>query len=141
MKAVVVYRNPFDYAREHDEIEVYRESRKASIACKKAIGQAVLENYHGWCLDTATALDQLLEQFSLERICYVLAITVRAKSWDKRISDQNKKWAYTIQVFPDYDSFTQCDQNNRFVVDAVNPGLTNLLINEVRTYAGNHENK
>lgn len=141
MKNIPVYREPFSYARDNDQIDAYRNSRKAAIACKDAIQKAITANYHGWSLDSATALEQLLGQFSMEQICYVLAITVRFKDWDGRISKQNKQWAWTVPVYPDCDSLMNYDQNVRFVVDGVHPGLVDLLINKVRSYASNHKNK
>lgn len=140
MKNIPVYREPFSYARENGQVEDYRASRKAAIACKNAIQKAIAANYNGWSLDTAAALDQLLEQFSMEQICYVLAVTTRFKDWDARISIRNKKWAQSVPVYPDYDSTMQIDQNVRYVVDAVNPGLTDLLITRVRDFPGNHKN-
>lgn len=141
MKNIPVYREPFSYARDNDQIDAYRNSRKAAIACKDAIQKAITANYNGWSLDSTTALEQLLGQFSMEQICYVLAITVRFKDWDGRISKQNKQWARTVPVYPDYDSLMNYDQNVRFVVDGVHPGLVDLLINKVRSYASNHKNK
>ena len=42
-----VYRQNAAYAREHGELEQYRVSRQANIACKEAIEQAVYQNYDG----------------------------------------------------------------------------------------------
>ena len=40
-----VYRYPGGYAHEHGELEQYRASRKADIACKEAIESAITEHY------------------------------------------------------------------------------------------------
>ena len=121
----IVYLHTAAYAREHNELPQYRESLQANIACKEAIEKAVSENYHGWSADTKTAAVQVMAQFSVERIQYVLAATVQQKDWDGRISDDNKAWAKTIPV---------ADEQNRyyFVVDQCHPGLTDLFVKRFR---------
>ena len=120
-----VYRHTAAYAREHNELPQYRESLQANIACKEAIEKAVGEKYHGWSADTKTAAAQVMAQFPVERIRYVLAATVQQKDWDGRISDDNKVWAKGIPV---------ADKQNRcqFVVDQRHPGLTNLFVSRFR---------
>lgn len=120
-----VYLHTAAYAREHNELPQYRESLQANIACKDAIEKAVSENYHGWSADTKTAAAQVMVQFPVERIRYVLAATVQQKDWDGRISDDNKAWAKTIPV---------ADEQNRyyFVVDQCHPGLTDLFVKRFR---------
>ncbi len=120
-----VYQHPAAYAREHNELPQYRESLQANIACKEAIEKAVGENYHGWSVDTKTAAVQVMAQFPVERIRYVLAATVQQKDWDGRISDDNKAWAKGIPV---------ADEQNRcwFVVDQCHPRLTDLFVKRFR---------
>ena len=121
----IVYLHTAAYAREHNELPQYRESLQANIACKEAIEKAVSENYHGWRADIKTAAAQVMAQFPVERIQYVLAATVQQKDWDGRISDDNKAWAKTIPV---------ADEQNRhyFVVDQCHPGLTDLFVKRFR---------
>ena len=45
MDKTPLYKYPGDYAREHDEIEQYRASHKANVACKDAIETAIRDNY------------------------------------------------------------------------------------------------
>jgi len=125
MDETAVYPHTAAYAREHNELPQYRESLQANIACKEAIEKAVGENYHRWSVDTKTAAAQVMAQFPVERIQYVLAATVQQKDWDGRISDDNKAWAKTIPV---------ADEQNRyyFVVDQCHPGLTDLFVKRFR---------
>ncbi|MBQ8401701.1 MAG: DUF3849 domain-containing protein [Clostridia bacterium] len=120
-----VYLHTAAYAKEHNELPQYRKSLQANIACKEAIEKAVGENYHGWSVDTKTAAVQVMAQFPVERIRYVLAATVQQKSWDGRISDDNKAWAKGISV---------ADEQNRCwsVVDQCHPRLTDLFVKRFR---------
>lgn len=125
MEETAVYQHTATYAREHNELPQYQESLQVNIACKEAIEKAVNENYHGWSADTKTAAAQVMAQFPVERIQYVLAATVQQKDWDGRISDDNKAWAKTIPVI---------DEENRysFMVDQCHPGLTDLFVKRFR---------
>ena len=50
MKTIPVYKYPAVYARENNELEQYRASYKANVACKKAIEAAIRDNYRDNCL-------------------------------------------------------------------------------------------
>lgn len=125
-----LYIYPAAYAREHGELEQYRASYKANIACKEAIEQAIADHYRDNRLGTE-AVHQVLEQFGYDRMFYVLANTVRQKDWDGRISRDNKAWAKTIPVHENPDGFGQ-DRNVYFVVDRSHPGLTDLFLTQAR---------
>ncbi len=130
MDKTPVYKYPASYARENDELSLYRASNKANIACKEAIEQAIADHYRDNRLTTG-AVKQVVEQFGYERMFYVLANTVKQKDWDGRISDDNKAWASTITVFENPDAWGQ-DRNCYFVVDRPHTGLTDLFIKQAR---------
>lgn len=125
-----LYIYPASYAHAHGELEQYRASYKANIACKEAVEQAIAGNYRDNRLGTE-AVHQVLEQFGYDRMFYVLANTVRQKEWDGRISRDNKAWAKTIPVYEDPDGFGH-DRNVYFVVDRSHPGLTDLFLTQAR---------
>ncbi len=127
MDTIPVYKYPAAYARENNELEQYRASYKANVACKEAIETAIRDNYHDNCLGKE-AVKQVADQFGYERMFYVLANTVQRKDWDGRISRDNKDWAKTIPVFEDKDYFGD-DRRSSFEVDSCNPGLTDIFIN------------
>lgn len=125
-----VYPYPGHHAAEHGELEQYRASRKANIACKQAIEQAITEHYADNHLDREAVKD-VVEQFGFDRTLYVLANTVRHKDWDARISLNNKQWAKTIPVYEDMDAWGN-DRNTEFVVDRSHPGIINLFVDMAR---------
>ncbi|HRS64331.1 MAG TPA: DUF3849 domain-containing protein [Spirochaetia bacterium] len=130
MKTTPVYKYPASYARENDELEVYRASNKANIACKEAIEATISKHYSDNILHPG-GVREVVDQFGFERTMYVLANTVRQKDWDGRISDKNKQWAKTITVFENPDAWGD-DRNCQFVVDKPHTGLTDLFVNQVR---------
>lgn len=130
MNTIPVYRYPVVYARENNELEQYRASHKANVACKDAIETAIRDNYRDNCLGSDTA-KQVIAEFGFDRTLYVLANTVRLKDWDGRIDRKNKDWARTIPVFDDENGFGN-NRNLEFIVDRAHPGLVDLFINQAR---------
>lgn len=120
---VPVYRESANYAFEAGEIETYKASRDANMACKEAIETAISENFSNNHLSTEAAVTSVLEQFSQERVQYVLANTIQHKDHDGRIHQSLKDWAKEIDVCP--------ENANSFIVDQVNPGLVSLFVIEV----------
>ena len=127
-----VYRQNAAYAREHGELEQYRVSRQANIACKEAIEQAVYQNYDGKRLFDGTAA-KVMQQFGTERVMYVLANTIQQKEWDGRFNFYNKEWAKSVVIPPNPDSFG-FERNSEFVVDS-HAGLTDLFVSQARREA------
>ena len=130
MNTIPVYKYPAAYARENNELEQYRASHKANVACKNAIETAIRDNYRDNCLGKE-GVKQVADQFGYERMFYVLANTAQRKDFDGRISRDNKDWAKTIPVFEDKDYFGD-DRRSEFEVDSCNPGLTDIFINQAR---------
>lgn len=121
---IPLYREMANYAYEVGELETYRASRDANIACKEAIEAAISENYVDYRLSTRVAVETVLEQFSEERVQYVLANTVQHNLHDGRYHAENKDWAGRISV---------CEENSEsFIVSHVHPGLVNLFINQFK---------
>ena len=121
---VPVYREIANYAYEAGELDMYRASCDANMACKEAIEAAISENYVDYRLSTRVAVETVLEQFSEERVQYVLANTVQHNLHDGRYHAENKDWAGKISV---------CEENSEsFIVSQVHPGLVNLFINQFK---------
>ena len=121
---VPVYRETANYAYEAGELDAYRASYDANIACADAIEQAISENYADNRLATRVAAETVLEQFSEERVQYVLANTVQHSLHDGRYHSENKDWAGKISV---------CEENSEsFIIGQAHPGLVNLFINQFK---------
>lgn len=117
MDKTPVYKYPASYARENNELPLYRASNDANMACKEAIEKAISEHHDGFTFRSQEAVRDVVKQFGYERTLYVLAATVRQKDWDGRISNGNKAWARTVPVFEDHDSFGH-DRHAAFTVSS-----------------------
>lgn len=129
MKEIPVYQHTGTYAREHGELEQFRNSFRANIACKEAIEAAIREHYRNTCLGSE-APKQVVDQFGYDRVFHVLANTVKQMDWDGRISNDNKAWAKTVPVCENKDGLGG-DRNCYFVVNS-HPGLTDLFLTQTR---------
>ena len=119
-----IYRETANYAYEAGELEAYRASFAANEKCRDAIEAAITSNYGDNRLDADAAVKSVLEQFSPERVRYVLANTIQQKDFDGRIPQPLKEWVKSVEVCPENAS--------RFVVDKANPGLTALFVDAFR---------
>ena len=120
MQEVSVYRETANYAYEAGEMDAYRASLAANVECRRAIEAAISSNYGDNRLNADAAVKSVLEQFSPERVRYVLANTIQQKDFDGRIPQPLKEWAKSVEVCPENAS--------RFLVDKPNPGLTALFV-------------
>lgn len=121
---VPIYRETANYAYEAGEMESYHASLAANEECRSAIETAISDNYAENRLDADAAVKSVLEQFSSERIRYVLANTIQQKDFDGRIPQSLKEWSKSVEV---------CSENaSRFLVDKCNPGLTALFVDAFR---------
>lgn len=113
MSEVPIYRETANYAYEAGEVEAYRASLAANEECSRAIEAAIISNYGDNRLDANAAVKSVLEQFSPERVRYVLANTIQQKDFDGRIPQSLKEWAKSVEVCPENAS--------RFLVDVPFP--------------------
>jgi len=133
-----VYTASFSHAKEHGETAQHRASYEANVLCRQAIENAISSHFYGYTLNTADAVNDVVEQFGLERTCYVLAATVRAKEWDGRFSEENKQWAKTFDI-PQDETPWKTKTYLHYAVSDAHPGLVNLFISRVRKNQEKHK--
>ena len=100
-RAIPLYQQSGEYAREHGELDAFRASRKANEACKEAIEAAIRDGFDGMHL--RADVKGVLAEFGPERVSYVLAATIQSKDWDERFSRDNKAWAATVPMMETED--------------------------------------
>ena len=71
---------------------------KINIRCKEEIERFIRRSFDGMHLRTENFADDVLKLFGAERVCYVLAATVKVSETDGRYSVSNKEWAKTIKT-------------------------------------------
>ncbi len=121
-----LYEKPFDEASNRGEVLAFRLSSRADNMCKTAIEAAISNNYSDNRL-SAEGAKKVVENFGIDRVKKILALTVIVKDWDKRITPENKDWAKSVRP---NDVKEKIDLT--LVVDRVNPGLTDIFIRQVK---------
>ena len=137
---MTVYRQNWEYAQENHQEDIYRASLKANIVCKESIEAAIPRYYHtdGYTLDTKNCAKELIEEYGLDRVAYVLANTLLYKRYDGRISPENLYWARTLSVVYEQLETGHGTVNARYVVSICNVGLTDLLATQIRKLQKNN---
>lgn len=125
---ISVYSKPLAEAREQGELEEYSASRNENRNCAKMIDAFLSKYYNNNILDTQSALYDLQERFSLERIAVVAAVNIAEKDWDLRISEENKAWANNFLA--DYSADLLRHKGECYLT--THPGLLNLFVDDVR---------
>ena len=114
-----IYRNSGSYAREHGEIERWRESKAENVACRDAIDETVAKNYDGSHLKTDKILDAVVSDFGRERVELVLAATIQEKIHDGRFSNANKEWAKNVPMVAGDKCYMVSDRTHSVLLDAL----------------------
>ena len=125
----VYYESPV-YARDHKEIEQFRESHFENVKCRKAIEASISKHFDGMRLNKQ-AITEVMDQFGSERVALVLAATVQLKSWDGRFSPANKDWAFTVRMPDTQSTAMNYDRRDAYAVTS-HPAVLDGFISHAR---------
>lgn len=124
MNETYLYPYSAEEARRRNELALWRSSHQANIACKKAIETCIRQQFDGMRLPEDSTRE-VLRAFGFKRVNWVLANTIREKSWDGRFSRENKGWSRRIPI-PDDPG-----HNLEFAVRS-HPAVLNGFVDQVR---------
>ena len=129
MEKFGVYPYSFAYASGvgTPEVEIYKKSMEANIACKDAIADMINKNYDGSRIKVDIG-KEAIKEFGIDRVQYVLANSVKHKDHDGRISRENKEWAK--ETFVPLDLVDNQDRSRDFAIDK--DGLLNIVVNQFK---------
>ena len=91
------YMHTLSYAMEHGRADDYLESRKLNLDCKRAIEDAIRNNFDGMHLAHGAA-EEVLEEYGAERVVFILVNTIQHLEHDGRFSFGNKAWAKGYEI-------------------------------------------
>lgn len=95
-RSVPLYQHSGEYAKEHGEVDAFRASHQANVACKEAIETAIRDGFDGMHLNAD--VKGVLAKFGPERVTYVLAATLQSRTQDQRFSRSNHAWAAAVPM-------------------------------------------
>ena len=126
MAETYVYPYSISEAKHDGDVELWRTSYKENIACKKAIEQAIRDNYNGNRLNADTA-SEVIAEYGFNRVNWVLAATIQEKAHDGGFSEADKQWAKGFCI-PDRQG---SDRASSYTV-VTHPAILNSFIKEAR---------
>ena len=107
-----------------NELDAWRESFRENIACKKAIEEEIRNSFDGMHLDDS-CVDQIIDRFGYKRIFFVLANTLKEKSYDGRFHENNLEWSRRYFIPADKE------HNYQFAVES-HPAVLDGFISQYR---------
>lgn len=106
---IPVYYPSLEEAERNDEKELWLESYKINMDCKRAIEDRAATAMTSRELDSL--IEDLISNYGTERAMYVLSRTVQFRDWDARFSEIVKNRAERFE-FPDAASMNVPDEKN-----------------------------
>ena len=128
-----MYYESSGYAKDHNELDMFRNSHWANCACKDEIESAISRNFDGMHLQKE-CVTEVLDRYGTERVSVILAATVQVKAWDGRFSSSNKDWAFNVRT-PNPTTPTGWDRRNDYAVNthpAILDGFIHLFRKEIQ---------
>lgn len=118
-----VYKKDGNYAREHGEIVLFRQSANLNRDCVGTLEAAIRDGWDGSKMNVNT-VHHVVDTFGKERVEFVLANTIVNKMYDGRFSRSNKEWAQNIMYrYP----------VGKWTVNS-HPTIVDIVVNIVRRY-------
>ena len=102
-RAIPIYQQSGEYAREHGELDAFRTSRKANEACRDAIDAAIRDGYDGTYL--TADVKGVLAEFGPERVSYVLAAIAIIDPEDEYSPLVRRLGGQVIDISPTSDQY------------------------------------
>ena len=111
-----VYNHDPGYAREHAELDSYRESNRLNEQCARVVEREIREHFDGYRLPKC-AIEHAVDECGLERVSYVLAFTVKEKEYDGRFGRDVKEWARNQSILAATEWSRWCVNSHPAVLD------------------------
>ncbi len=112
---IPMYQGTADEAREKGELDLWQQSWRENMRCRKAIEAAIKRHFDGMHLGHDIHLP-IIENFGLDRVNYVLAVTLAYKDLDGRFSLANRNWAESLGIQIDDDHIYEYVVNSHSAV-------------------------
>ena len=126
VRAANIYLENLRYAVDNGELDKFRESSITSRQCLKDIADAIKNNYDGWRLNGDIAGD-IINQYGIDMVKYVLATVIKEQEWDGRYSADNRQWLEDVPV-------SKSEDVRRRLTTSVHPGLLDMFMTQVRKH-------
>lgn len=113
-----LYKYSVETAKHDGELDAWRESRRENIRCRDFLDEQVREKFDGFRLPDECA-ENAIKEFGYDRTMWVIANTILERKGDGRFSQQNRKWAESLNIAQDRHNYEFALESHSCTVDGL----------------------
>lgn len=113
-----LYRYSVETAKRDGELDAWRESLKEDIRCRDFLDEQVREKFDGFRLPDE-CIENAIKEFGYDRTMWVIANTILERKGDGRFSEQNRKWAKSLNISSDRHNYEFALNSHSCTVDGL----------------------
>ena len=131
-----LYKYSVETARHNGELDDWRESRNENIRCRDFLDEQVREKFDGFHLPDECA-ENAIKEFGYDRTMWVIANTIMMRKGDGRFSEQNRKWAQSLNVAQDRHNYEFALESHSCTVDGLASDVRKMYA-KLGLFSGEH---
>lgn len=131
-----LYKYSVETAKHNGELNDWRESRDENIRCRDYLDEQVREKFDGFRLPDECA-ENTIKEFGYDRTMWVIANTILMRKGDGRFSQQNQKWAKSLNVAQDRHNYEFALESHSCTVDVL-AGDVRKMYAKLGLFSGEH---
>ncbi len=131
-----LYKYSVETAKHNGELNDWRESRDENIRCRDFLDEQVREKFDGFRLPDECA-ENTIKEFGYDRTMWVIANTILMRKGDGRFSQQNRKWAQSLNVPQDRHNYEFALESHSCTVDGLASDVRKMYA-KLGLFSGEH---
>ena len=131
-----LYKYSVETAKHDGELDAWRESRSENIRCRNYLDEQVREKFDGFRLPDECA-ENAIKEFGYDRTMWVIANTILMRKGDGRFSQQNQKWAQSLNIAQDRHNYEFALESHSCTVDGLASDVQKMYA-KLGLFSGEH---
>ncbi len=131
-----LYRYSVETAKRDGELDAWRESQKENIRCRDFLDEQVREKFDGFRLPDECC-ENAIKEFGYDRTMWVIAGTLLERKGDGRFSEQNRKWAKSLNISQDRHNYEFALNSHSCIVDGLASDVRKMYA-KLNLFSGEH---
>ena len=131
-----LYKYSVETAKHDGELDAWRESRDENIRCRDFLDEQVREKFDGFRLPDECA-ENAIKEFGYDRTMWVIANTILMRKGDGRFSQQNQKWAQSLNIAQDRHNYEFALESHSCTVDGLASDVQKMYA-KLGLFSGEH---
>lgn len=131
-----LYRYSAERAKHNNELDIWRESQNENVRCRDYLDEQIREKFDGMYLPDECA-ENAIKEFGYDRTMWVIADTILERKSDGRFSEQNRKWAKSLNISQDGHNYEFALNSHSCIVDGL-AGDVRKMYAALGLFSGEH---